>query len=317
MEPGATDFECEGVDTDGKPYESKAAMWAQALAPPAATAEAAGTAAPDAAPDASNWYKKSCDYWDTQEATVVGMLGGLDQLHDRDIRASRTFLDALERRHGLQTGAGCRCVDVGAGIGRITKALLLPLFPCVDMLEQNAEYLRESVKYIGPSAPNIGAVGKRFACGMQEFNVVDAATGESCQGRWNLVYIQWCIIFLTDDDFVAFIRKLVGCLAGGGIICIKDNIAPRGRRQGFVLDNSDSSIMRSDRYMKDLFAKAGVVVISESLQRDFPSDTFPVKAYALVSASDCRIARDENRQTARQAARPAAAARSLSNGVRH
>lgn len=291
-----SEFECEGMDTDGCAYTTKAAMWESALVDDRAT-----RASSTSGTDKSNWYRKSTSYWSTQEATLVGMLGGLDKLSDRDLRMSEAFLDLLQRRHGLKTGEDCHCVDVGAGIGRITKSLLLPRFGAVDMLEQNALYLQESVSYIGSSTLGSGVVERRMPVGMQDFSVVDAETGASSRERWNLVWIQWVIIYLTDDDFVSFIRKLLQCLAAGGIICVKDNIAPRGKKNGFVFDKSDSSIMRGDKYMKALFAKAGVVVVSEAVQHDFPSDTFPVKAYALISASDDRAVGNK-RPTKRQAA---------------
>lgn len=272
------DFECEGMDTDGIVYPTKAAMWESALVDAGVPASSAGTSSAGK----SVWYRKSNAYWDAQEPTVVGMLGGLDRLSDRDLRMSETFLDLLQRRHGLKSGKDCRCVDVGAGIGRITKSLLLPRFGVVDMLEQNASYLEKSVSFIGLSTPGFGVVGRRMAQGMQDFDVVDKVTGDSSSERWNLVWIQWVIIYLTDDDFVSFIRKLLRCLAPDGIICMKDNIAPRGKKNGFVFDKSDCSIMRSDKYMKSLFDRANVRVISEAVQHDFPSDTFPVKVYALV-----------------------------------
>lgn len=117
------------------------------------------------------------------------MLGGLDALHTRDITASRNFLDALVRRHSLVSGASARCLDVGAGIGRVTKGLLLPAFGTVDMLEQNAAYLEESKAFVG-TATAAGIVGERIACGMQDF---DRA---GCSGRWELVWIQVCFALL-------------------------------------------------------------------------------------------------------------------------
>jgi protein N-terminal methyltransferase len=296
---GFADFECEGLDTDGVVYSSKEAMWETALADSSPPMDAGDTSVRKLS-DKSRWYQKSSDYWNTQSATVEGMLGGLDKLSERDLRMSESFLDLLQRRHGLRTGAGCCCVDVGAGIGRITRAILLPRFAVCDMLEQNPAYLEESVNYIGSSSPDVGVVGKRMAMGMQDFEVEDAKTGSSCLGRYSLVWIQWVCIYLTDDDFVSFICKLLLCLAPGGIICMKDNIAPRGKKNGFVFDKSDSSIMRSDKYMKALFAKAGAIVISEAKQQDFPNDVFCVKVYALISATEDRGLQRSKRVTDRQ-----------------
>ena len=39
-------------------------------------------------------------------------------------------------------------LDCGAGIGRITKNLLLPLFDVVDMVEQNAGFLEKAREYL-------------------------------------------------------------------------------------------------------------------------------------------------------------------------
>lgn len=39
-------------------------------------------------------------------------------------------------------------VDCGAGIGRVTKNLLLPLFDAVDMVEQNPEFLEKAKDYL-------------------------------------------------------------------------------------------------------------------------------------------------------------------------
>jgi protein N-terminal methyltransferase len=234
-------------------------------------------------PHVSPWYAKSCSYWQKQEATVRGMLGGMDDLHDRDIRGSRSFLDKLVVRHGLQIGANAVALDIGAGIGRITKALLLPMFGVVDMLEQNEEYLLKSEQFLKslPDIPRIGIVQNRIPCGMQGFSVEDPVTGLSTRGRYNLIWIQWCIIYLTDEDFVSFLKTCFECLAPGGIVCVKDNTAPRGPNS-FVLDKEDSSVMRSIAYMKDLFLQAGAHCIAEHTHRDFPSNTFPVRTWALI-----------------------------------
>ena len=52
--------------------------------------------------------------------------------------------------------------DCGAGIGRVTKYLLLPLFETVDLVEQNPAFLDEAKKYIGSDR-----VGDYYAVGLQ------------------------------------------------------------------------------------------------------------------------------------------------------
>lgn len=97
--------------------------------------------------------------------------------------------------------------------------------------------------------------------------------------RYSLIWIQWCIIYLTDEDLVQFLKNCAQNLAPGGVLCIKDNIC----RQGFVVDKDDSSITRSDRYLQDLLKQAGLTTICTETQPDFPQHLFRVKMYALTS----------------------------------
>lgn len=72
-------------------------------------------------------------------------------------------------------------------------------------------------------------------------------------------------------------RHCVRCLGSGGIIVVKDNLA----RSGFLVDKEDSSIMRSDKYYKSLFERAGLELFEQQRQTGFPKSLFPVKMYAL------------------------------------
>ena len=58
---------------------------------------------------------------------------------------------------------------------------------------------------------------ERFICEtMQDF------TPEA--GRYDLIWLQWCIGCVTDDDLVAFLGRCCDGLAPGGMIIIKDNV---------------------------------------------------------------------------------------------
>lgn len=255
------EFDCKGWSTNGNRYDSISDMWASE------------------ANEEHDWYTHSSRYWQSQEASVNGMLGGMDELDQRDIAASTKFLDRFFSRTPKPENAVA--LDVGAGIGRVTKSLLLPRFTIVDMLEQNGEYLEESKSFVRPPDAS-RAVHHRIACGMQDFSSKSAGDHISLIGRYFVIWIQWCIIYLTDDDLVNFLRECTHCLAPNGFICIKDNLT----RSGFIVDNEDSSISRSDRYLKSLFDKAGLDVVREEKQTDFPRDIFPVKMYALRPRRD-------------------------------
>lgn len=106
---------------------------------------------------------------------------------------------------------------------------------------------------------------------LQEFDFVHR--------KYDLIWVQWVIIYLTDADFIAFLKRAKTSLNPSGIIVIKDNIL---RSEGFWVDRSDNSIIRSDIFMRSLFARSGLSVLQANLQPNFPKELFPVMAYALA-----------------------------------
>lgn len=80
-----------------------------------------------------------------------------------------------------KTGTGC-ALDCGAGIGRITKRLLLPLFSTVDLVDVTQEFLDKAKPYLGEEGKR---VGNYFCSGLQDF------VPES--ERYDVIWIQWVI----------------------------------------------------------------------------------------------------------------------------
>jgi protein N-terminal methyltransferase len=58
---------------------------------------------------------------------------------------------------------------------------------------------------------------------------------------------------------------------------VKENICG----EGFVVDPDDHSLTRSNEYMLELFEKAGLEVVANVKQRNFPKELFDVRQYAL------------------------------------
>ncbi len=191
---------------------------------------------------------------------VVG--GGwwcVDDMTHTDISSSRQFLNSLGH------GKGC-ALDCGAGIGRISKELLLPIFGAVDMVEQNPKYVTKAKELItDPKMQNY------FNVGLQNFT--------PAAGRYDVIWVQWVLGHLPDDDFVAFFKRCIIGLAPGpnSYIVVKENALP----EGFLYDKDDDSVMRSDGMLRELFTKAGLSLIKTSLQKKFPTELFPVRMYAF------------------------------------
>ncbi|GJN23122.1 hypothetical protein PR202_gb10742 [Eleusine coracana subsp. coracana] len=99
------------------------------------------------------------------------------------------------------------------------------------------------------------------------------------EGRYDVIWVQWCIGQLPDDDFISFFNRAKIGLKPDGFFVLKENIA----KNGFVLDKEDNSVTRSDPYFRELFKKCGLYIHSVKDQKELPKELFAVKMYALVT----------------------------------
>ncbi len=93
-----------------------------------------------------------------------------------------------------------------------------------------------------------------------------------------LIWIQWTVIYLTDADLVAFLKRCAEALVPGGFIVLKENTC---ENETFVVDVEDASLTRSISYWRQLIFQAGLRIVREQWQHDFPQDIFPVPMLAL------------------------------------
>ncbi|XP_076020060.1 N-terminal Xaa-Pro-Lys N-methyltransferase 1 [Genypterus blacodes] len=219
----------------------------------------------DIAEKGASFYSNAEDYWKDIPPTVDGMLGGYGNISNMDIRGSKAFLQKFLGEGEGKTGAGC-ALDCGAGIGRITKRLLLPLFNTVDLVDVTQEFLDKAKTYLGDEGQR---VGKYFCTGLQEF-VPEF-------GRYDVIWIQWVIGHLTDGHLVEFLRRCQSALRPNGLIVIKDNVS----YEGVVPDEVDSSVCRDLDIVRTLVAQAGLQVVLEEQEMNFPKELFQVHTLAL------------------------------------
>lgn len=239
--------------------------------------------------DRGKWYGDAVDYWKNIPATVNGMLGGYGHISPTDIKDSKrflkNFLDLSDKQDENKPAKIRRiepsstedtsinpkikpfvALDCGAGIGRVTKNLLLPLFDTVDMVEQNADFLEEAKVFLGDKKDQIG---KFYPLGLQDFKPEP--------GRYSIIWCQWVLGHLTDDDFVDFFKQCQLGLMPGGLICVKENVT----KDSMEMDAEDSSVTRSDKKLRELFSKSSLTVIKDEVQKNFPTELYGVKMYAL------------------------------------
>ncbi|CAI5437809.1 unnamed protein product [Caenorhabditis angaria] len=212
-------------------------------------------------------YEKAEAYWCQASQDVDGMLGGFAKLHAPDIAVSRVFLSNLKKKNLLQSTD--YALDCGAGIGRVTKHLLMPMFAKVDMVDVIQDLITKSDEYIGTSE----GVGEKFVEGLQNF-----APPEK---RYDLIWIQWVSGHLTEEDLISFFERCKEGIKPDGCIVLKDNIVGGDKT---LFDDEDHSWTRTERELLKVFKDAKLEIVSKSLQTGFPHDMYPVKMYALKPA---------------------------------
>ncbi|KAF9582256.1 hypothetical protein BGW38_000444 [Lunasporangiospora selenospora] len=250
--------------------------------------------------ESPSWYTDAEKYWDRVPATINGMLGGLGQLARPDAVSSLRFLSeyvnapstssasailststeapassssAKRQKLPLPGSGPSHVLDCGAGIGRVTKQVLLKAFDHVDLVENSSIFVKQAKEEYLQDEIASGRVGEVRCCGLQNLQF----EGTSWEGRFDVIWCQWVLGHLTDADLIAFFRRCVTGLRPGGLIFVKEN----NTKIGVVIDDEDSSMTRSDLVLKEIFKKSGLKLLREELQKGFPSGLFAVKMYAL------------------------------------
>ncbi|EOA81694.1 uncharacterized protein SETTUDRAFT_143439, partial [Exserohilum turcica Et28A] len=248
---------------------------------------------PDAQhPDASIDVAHSLSYWNSVTPDVNGMLGGFPQTSRIDLQGSSNFLAKL-RRGGKAASKDAlpllgRVADCGAGIGRITRGLLLGVSERVDIVEPVQKFTDELAQSLEQDDDNKtqGALGDIINLGLQDW-VPEPAS-------YNLIWNQWCLGHLTDAQLVVYLQR---CKQGlvkptattegdaatprSSWIIVKENLSTDSKHRD-IYDDEDSSVTRSDAKFRWLFQKAGLRIVATELQKGMPRELFPVRIYALA-----------------------------------
>lgn len=112
-------------------------------------------------------------------------------------------------------------------IGRITEGLLLGIAQEVDVVEPIAKFTKELAKKTG--------VRQVFNVGLEEWQ---PAEGDQYDLMWN----QWCLGHLTDDQLTQYlVRSKTVLTPGDGLIIVKENVTSNDVE---IFDEQDSAVTR-------------------------------------------------------------------------
>ena len=188
----------------------------------------------------NDWYEGSVKYWNQQPATIDGVLGGYEIVHEQDSITSGQMIDDMA---GAISGFNT-AIDLGAGIGRIAKTTLCPRFKEVDLLEPTEVQIGRAKEYVPE-------VRKFYQQGIQDFIY---------ERQYDCVWLQWCAMYLTDADLLEFCIKTRQNLAKtselsesglqkSGLLFVKENV----HKGKFIIDREDNSIMRTVKHFDAIF----------------------------------------------------------------
>lgn len=214
-----------------------------------------------------SWYQVSAKYWSKQEKNDNGMLGGFPELSECEMKTSNTLIQKYQKEHKL---GNTLCADCGAGIGRVSIKILANYFSEIDLIDPVESFLKQAQE-------SLSVKTQIFPVGIQDWKP---------EKQYDLFWIQWAIMYLTDDDAVAFLKRCRDHLTKNGIIVIKDNLASRDKRckkkdaQFFV---EDRGIARSYMHYYELFREADLTLIEYFLEPNWNQELLPLACFVLSS----------------------------------
>ncbi|XP_078074480.1 N-terminal Xaa-Pro-Lys N-methyltransferase 2 [Mustelus asterias] len=210
------------------------------------------------------FYARARCFYEEVPATEEGMMGDFLELNSIDVESSSVFLRKFVGGPGKADTE--YALDCGCGIGRVTRCVLLPVFSSVDVVDMMDNFLFEALSYIGK---DVQKVKDYFCATLQDFTPAIK--------KYDVIWIQWVTGHLTDKDLMEFLIRCKYSLKDDGVIIIKDNVG----RQGCILDQTDSSVIRDIEILRDIIAKTDLEIICAEKQLDIPEQFVPVWMLAL------------------------------------
>ena len=208
------------------------------------------------------WYSANMTWWESGYGGLnddEAMIGDCDG--EEDANRGLEFLNrVLAIRPGLKLGTA---LDCGAGVGRISKYVLLrKCSGTVTLLEGNLHWSLRSRAYLGRKRASRCSFVHGQLQEMHHHLELDS---------FDIIWFQWCLQYLTDLDVIAVLIAARNCLRKNGIIIVKENIPTAVttgsvRTDRFQMDTPEGpegrfDITRPELHHKYLFQQANLDIL--------------------------------------------------------
>lgn len=200
------------------------------------------------------WWVEGYEHMgETVDPDAYAMIG--DDSSEADLEHSRAFLAAALARRRRRVARGDNIVadaggtegsnkdvscasaledkllamDLGAGIGRVTRGVLLPAVDSVVLVEQSAKWQQISPRYIC-SGGDVHAAERCYFLQERLESFDPPIPPPICIGSrrkhaaaYDLVWIQWTLQYLIDADVVGLLMRVRAALSPCGFVVLKEN----------------------------------------------------------------------------------------------
>ena len=236
-----------------------------------------------------DWYKKREEHWASVEPNLASVLGD-ENIQLPDVKCSCELLNGLILSKQLNP---ISCLDCAAGIGRVTEYVLSNFFQEIDLFEKDKVFLEKcKTKFLGNNK-----IKNIYNSSLENFQF---------KRKYDLIWIQWCLENLEDDDLRPFLKKCYDNLNDDGIIIVKENLynieedeednvkdndkenekneikkEDNKNNYEYKYSDADYSKQRPDVFYINLFLESKFKIKLHFLNPNWPENMMPLCIYVL------------------------------------
>jgi protein N-terminal methyltransferase len=112
------------------------------------------------------------------------------------VESNSNSISILPPKLPLPGSGPSRALDCGAGIGRVTKQVLMKAFDHVDLVENSEIFVQQAREEYLKAEIASGKVGEVRCSGLQNVTF----EGSSWEGRFDVIWCQWVLGHLTEGN---------------------------------------------------------------------------------------------------------------------